>query len=237
MDKDGNFEWVNPGFTRMYGYTLQLLKNELGSNIKEISANPKISEYIDYCIKNKTTVTYEARNITRDGRVIWVQTSLTPILNENDEVEKLFAIETDITKLKEQEREIRQINEELRRQRDTLQEQKEQIELQNKLIKDSIRYAQTIQSAILPPLSLLKKYFDVFIIYKPRDIVSGDFYWFAKTGEHQYFLAVVDCTGHGVPGSFMSLIASRMLSEIIIEKGLRSPKKYSIHLTKPLFQL
>ncbi len=225
MDKEGNFEWVNAGFTRMYGYTLQLLINELGKNIKEISGNPKIGQYIDYCIKNKTTVTYEARNKTRDGRVIWVQTSLTPILNANDEVEKIFAIETDITKLKEQEREIRQINEELRRQRDTLQEQKEQIELQNKLIKDSIRYAQTIQSAILPPLSLLRKYFDVFVIYKPRDIVSGDFYWFARTGENQYFIAVVDCTGHGVPGAFMSLIASRMLSEIVLERGLRSPQE------------
>ncbi len=224
MDKDGNFEWVNPGFTRMYGYTLQLLLNELGKNIIDISANPKIREYINYCIKNKSTVTYEARNKTRNGKIIWVQTSLTPILNEHDEVEKLFAIETDITKLKEQEREIRQINEELRRQRDTLQEQKEQIEFQNKLIKDSIIYAQTIQHAILPPKSYIDKYFDTFIIYKPRDIVSGDFYWFAKTAEHEYFMAVVDCTGHGVPGAFMSLIASRMLSEIIMEKGVRSPE-------------
>ncbi len=224
MDKNGNIEWVNAGFTRMYGYTLQLLINNLGQNLLEISSHPKIRQFFEHCVNSKKTVTYEARNKTRDGRIIWVQTSLTPILNEKDEVVKVFAIETDITKLKEQEREIRQINEELRRQRDTLQEQKEQIEFQNKLIKDSIRYAQTIQSAILPPKQVLEKYFDVFIIYKPRDIVSGDFYWFARTAENQYFLAVVDCTGHGVPGAFMSLIASRLLSEIILEKRILSPE-------------
>ncbi len=225
MDKDGNFEWVNPGFTRLYGYTLQLLINEVGKNIREISGNPKIEEYIDYCIKNKTTVTYEVKNHTRDGRIVWVQTSLTPILNEKDEVVKLFAIETNITKLKEQEREIRQKNEELKRQRDILQEQKEQIEMQNKLIKDSIRYAKTIQAAILPPKQIIDKYFDNFIIYLPRDIVSGDFYWFTQISESRFFMAVVDCTGHGVPGAFMSLIASRMLSEIILEKRIYDPKE------------
>ena len=225
MDKDGNFEWVNPGFTRLYGYTLQLLKNEVGTNIREISDNPKINEYIDYCIKNKTTVTYEVNNFTRQNEIVWVQTSLTPILNENDKVIKLFAIETNITKLKQQEREILQKNEELKRQRDILQEQKEQIEFQNKLIKDSIRYAKTIQSAILPQKKILDNYFDSFIIFLPRDIVSGDFYWFGLWSNNSYFLAVVDCTGHGVPGAFMSLIASRMISEIIIEKGIHDPKK------------
>ncbi len=236
MDKDGNFEWVNPGFTRLYGYTLQLLINELGKNIRDVSGNPRILEYIDYCLKNKTTVTYEARNKTRFGNIVWVQTSLTPILNEKDEVVKLFAIETDITKLKEQEQQIRQINEELRRQRDTLQEQKEQIELQNKLIKDSIRYAQTIQHAFLPPLSLIQKHFDAFLIYLPRDIVSGDFYWFAQTGPNQFFIAVVDCTGHGVPGAFMSLIASRMISEIILEKNVRSPKDILTQLNEAVIE-
>ncbi len=232
MDPEGNIEWVNPGFTRMYGYTLQLLVNELDKNIKYISANPKIAEYVDYALKNKATVTYEARNKTRDGKVIWVQTSLTPILNEKDEVVKLFAIETDITKLKEQEKEIRQKNEELQRQKDALQEQKEQIEFQNQQIKDSIRYAKTIQAAILPPKELIDKYFESFIIFLPRDIVSGDFYWFAKTGENEFFFAVVDCTGHGVPGAFMSLIASRMLSEIVIEKNIRKPSSILEELNK-----
>ncbi len=224
MDRDGNFEWVNPGFTRLYGYTLQLLKNEVGTNIRAISGNPKIEEYLEYCIENKSTVNYEVKNYTRAGEIVWVQTSLTPILNEKDEVVKLFAIETNITKLKQQEREIRQKNEELRRQRDVLQEHKEQIELQNTLIKDSIRYAKTIQSAILPQKKNLDKYYNNFIIYLPRDIVSGDFYWFGRVSDKTYFLAVVDCTGHGVPGAFMSLIASRMLSEIILERNIHDPK-------------
>ena len=97
--------------------------------------------------------------------------------------------------------------------------------MQNKLIKDSIRYAKTIQSAILPHKKILSQYFDHFIIYLPRDIVSGDFYWFGRISEKSYFLAVVDCTGHGVPGAFMSLIASRMLSEIILERNIHDPKE------------
>ncbi len=86
---------------------------------------------------------------------------------------------------------------------------------QNEAITDSLRYAQTIQMAMLPDVEKMKNVFsDFFMIYKPKDIVSGDFYWFAESGSKK-FIAAVDCTGHGVPGAFMSMIGSTLLTRIV----------------------
>ena len=111
-----------------------------------------------------------------------------------------------------------------------INEQKNLLEVQHKNITASIRYAKTIQQAILPDLSAIKKYFDVFILYQPKDIVSGDFYWFreiqTKAPEGKsLLLAVVDCTGHGVPGAFMSMIGNRLLNEIVYERKIDDPKE------------
>lgn len=103
-----------------------------------------------------------------------------------------------------------------------LREKNRIIQEQNEHITASIYYALTIQQAMLPDDDEIRKYFDSFIIYYPKDIVSGDFYWFShipkkKSGEEISFIAVVDCTGHGVPGGFLSMIGARMLSAIINE--------------------
>lgn len=93
----------------------------------------------------------------------------------------------------------------------------------------SIRYAQTIQNAILPLKEHMDKLFDSFVIFRPKDIVSGDFYWFSHVRKNGYddkvFVAVVDCTGHGVPGAFMSLIGNRLLNEIVNEKKCYDPSE------------
>lgn len=93
----------------------------------------------------------------------------------------------------------------------------------NKDITDSIQYAKRIQEAILPTReSIFSHLPDSFIFYKPKDIVSGDFYWFCKR-ENKKIIAVVDCTGHGVPGAFMSMIGHNLLNQIVIEKGVTNP--------------
>ncbi len=88
------------------------------------------------------------------------------------------------------------------------------IEEKNKDITDSINYAKRIQNAILPEDNLLLKHYDSFIYYQPKDIVSGDFYWIKEIGKKLYF-SVVDCTGHGVPGAFMSIIGFNSLNRIV----------------------
>jgi len=86
-------------------------------------------------------------------------------------------------------------------------------------IKDSINYAKKIQDAILPLDEEIKKALpQSFVLFKPRDVVSGDFYWFNKK-DHKVYIAAVDCTGHGVPGAFMSMIGNSLLNEIVSKKG------------------
>jgi len=99
--------------------------------------------------------------------------------------------------------------------------QKEEIEIKNKHITDSIRYAKRIQNAILPPESLVKHLLpESFILYRPKDIVSGDFYWMTKKNNLVIY-AAVDCTGHGVPGAFMSIVGFNQLNYAIEVKKAR----------------
>jgi serine phosphatase RsbU (regulator of sigma subunit) len=104
-----------------------------------------------------------------------------------------------------------------------LKNQNSQIRLQRQKIISSLNYAKKIQRSIMVPEELIRSFFpQSFIFFKPKDIVSGDFYWFKKT-ENQLILATVDCTGHGVPGAFMSLIANSQLEKAVTEKNLSDP--------------
>jgi serine phosphatase RsbU (regulator of sigma subunit) len=98
--------------------------------------------------------------------------------------------------------------------------QKEELLLKNKSITDSINYAKRIQEALLPSEQNFKKILpDSFILYMPKDIVSGDFYWINET-HNKIFVAVIDCTGHGVPGAFMSIIGVELLRNITNVMGI-----------------
>ncbi len=118
--------------------------------------------------------------------------------------------------LEQQQEEIIAQRDELARQRDIARKQRDEIARQKQEIMDSIYYAKRIQSAILPPLSQVKTYLpEFFVLYLPRDIVSGDFYWFKKIGDN-IIVAAADCTGHGVPGAFMSMLGTALLEEITL---------------------
>jgi len=107
--------------------------------------------------------------------------------------------------------------------RKKLAEQKDQLQAQNKFMTDSIDYAKRIQTAILPSHERLVKLFgNSFLIFRPKDIVSGDFFWFGQLGSKK-IIAAVDCTGHGVPGAFMSMIGNTLLNEIVNVKKLDDP--------------
>jgi serine phosphatase RsbU (regulator of sigma subunit)/Tfp pilus assembly protein PilF len=109
------------------------------------------------------------------------------------------------------------------RQKNIIEEQKKLVDEKNKDILDSINYAQRIQSAILPEVNEIERLFDdSFVLFKPKDIVSGDFYWLTFINNHYYF-AAADCTGHGVPGGFMSMLGISLLNEIVNEKKITDP--------------
>lgn len=109
-----------------------------------------------------------------------------------------------------------------------------EIEVKNRDITDSITYSKRIQEATLPPKELKHKLFpDAFVLFKPKDIVSGDFYWYAeKNGKR--LIAACDCTGHGVPGALMSMIGNNILNQIVNEKDITAPAEILNHLHREI---
>lgn len=127
-------------------------------------------------------------------------------------------------KLEEKNKTITAQKGEIEKQRDLAETQRDQIAYQKKHITDSIMYAKRIQTALLPSLELFSDEIDHFVLYKPLDIVSGDFYWVSRKENLQVVIAA-DCTGHGVPGAFMSMLGVTMLNEIVNGKGVTMPDK------------
>lgn len=138
-------------------------------------------------------------------------------------------------------RDKRKANSLLSSQNEEINKQKNQIQKQNENINKSINYAQGIQKALLPSQKTLEQYFvDSFIYFKPRDVVSGDYYWFTpiRNGNAAYnketdkfAISAIDCTGHGVPGAFLSMIGYNLLDEII-DKGIHKPGQILMELNK-----
>jgi serine phosphatase RsbU (regulator of sigma subunit) len=123
------------------------------------------------------------------------------------------------------EQKVIERTEEVVRQKEEIEKQRQKLEELYKDVTDSIRYAKRLQESILPPDLYVKKILpESFILYKPKDIVSGDFYWFYQRKE-QVLFAAVDCTGHGVPGAFMSLVGSNAINQAVKEHEITEPAR------------
>lgn len=122
----------------------------------------------------------------------------------------------------EREKQERILSEQLAIEREKRNQELQEI---NRRIMDSINYASLIQRSILPKEDVLKQHLkDYFIIWKPRDVVGGDYYWFYPIpGQNKFLLAVIDCTGHGVPGAFMTLMTNSILNSIVRDRGISQP--------------
>ncbi len=127
--------------------------------------------------------------------------------------------------VKERTKEIERQKRKLEKQNKILQEQTQALEEKDQQLTSSLEYAATMQSAIMPPADLLNKYFDNFLLFLPRDIVSGDGYWFTDKNPEYLFVAVYDCTGHGVPAAFLSIIGSYLLRTTVVEKNIIEPNR------------
>jgi len=158
-------------------------------------------------------------------------------IHSNDEVGTLAsqlsnASQVLIKRIEEQ----RKFNELLETQKNEIESQKHLIEHANKQVSDSIIYAQRIQRSILPELDVMSKLVkDSFVIYEPKDVVSGDFYWFERVrqGRNEYLIiACADCTGHGVPGAIMSIMGSNQLTNIVYYQNYIDPNKILARLDK-----
>lgn len=128
---------------------------------------------------------------------------------------------------------VNQQKEEIEKQQAILLEAKEEIELKNNSIMGSITYAKRLQTSMLPTHEQIAEYLnDFFIFYRPRDVVSGDFYWYSRLTDDRAMVVVADCTGHGVPGSLMSMIGIELLNKIVNEKQLHDPAMVLSRLNK-----
>ncbi len=190
-------EWVNPGFTRISGYTLEEVKGKVpGRFLQGKDTDPETVKRIKEKLRLKTSFQEEILNYSKDGRPYWLSLSITPILNEVGDVDKFIAIEMDITEKKEKESLINE---------------------RNKDLEDSLKYAKTIQKALLPDSEVLKTYCkDYSIYFQPKEEIGGDFYWFQKYQDILY-VVTADCTGHGVPGALLSMYFQQYLNSLALE--------------------
>jgi serine phosphatase RsbU (regulator of sigma subunit) len=122
-------------------------------------------------------------------------------------------------------------------QKQEIQQQKSVIEEKNKDITDSIRYAQRIQDAILPSRDKIREIFPhSFVLLRPKDIVSGDFYWFEQTGDYKLF-SVADCTGHGVPGAMLSMVGHNILNKAVHDNKIIMPDELLRNLSENISKM
>jgi len=193
-------KWTNQDITRPVKELLTNIRNTRGGNEEQytvVRTNDEIGELA------------EGYNVM----IKQIHDHVESISEMNRDLEKKVQERTQEVVM--QKEEIEAQKEEIEAQLDMATLQRDTISIQKEQILDSIRYAERIQSAILPPLDNLSEYLsDHFLLYKPRDIVSGDYYWTCQQNE-KLMIAVADCTGHGVPGGFLSMLGISYLNEIV----------------------
>lgn len=153
-------------------------------------------------------------NITLEKKLLEVEQLSVKTIEQEKEKQKILATHNEMLEVQVRERTAEIV------------EQKKQIEEKNKDITDSINYAKKIQAAILPQQELKKNIFpNSFVLFKPKDIVSGDFYWYTEKNGVK-IIAAADCTGHGVPGALMSMVGNNILNQIVNENGITDLPRY-----------
>ncbi len=216
---DGKIQYANLGAVNLLGYPLDLLYTKSIFDLHEKEQLTRSSEIIARVYEEKGLIYSDLPFVNSIGEKIAVECSA----NVEDFAGKPVIFIS-----------ARDIRERLRLQ-GKIREQNAIIEQKNKDLIDSITYAKNIQHAILPSLTAMQKAFgEMFVLYMPKDIVSGDFFWYASVintkgnefiGEKASIdvVAVVDCTGHGVPGAFMSLVGYTLLNQTINIPTVNSP--------------
>ncbi|MCE3297269.1 MAG: 7TM-containing protein involved in signal transduction [Crocinitomicaceae bacterium] len=161
---------------------------------------------LEKCMKERTSSKIENEFTYPNGEKAWFELRIEPVS------EGLFILSVDITARKKAEQELRNMNESLEK---LVEERTAELNVRNKDLMDSIVYAKRIQDAQLPPMEeILAAFPDCFVLHKPKDIVSGDFYFFHQN-EKAAYIASVDCTGHGVPGALMSVLGAEKLDDAL----------------------
>jgi len=207
----GSVEYVSPSVKKMLGFEpADLLGDGWWNNTK--SGDEESILFIDYInkhfksksVKETQEVSYERQLKTASGINKWILWNMS-IGPDNS----VISIGSDITMRKNAEK--------------ALEDKNKVLQQKNEDIIDSIQYARKIQEAILPNIDkIAENISDAFVLYLPKDVVSGDFYFYYKK-ENKIFIAAVDCTGHGVPGALMSVVGNSILKDVIVKREIEDP--------------
>ncbi|OQX98239.1 MAG: hypothetical protein B6I20_11325 [Bacteroidetes bacterium 4572_117] len=214
LDLEGRFTFANPATEDIFDIpTVELI----GKNLSDFFSEKEFDKMLQQCEYEEIGVksSYEliatsAKNIKRHLSII-----STDDINEENNITGQIWVLRDITFQVIAEKKLKNLNDHLLKSYNTTQEQKQIIEKAHNDITNSINYAQTIQQALLTSKELINTYFnDYFLFFKSKETVSGDFYYINKLGPHIVF-AVADCTGHGVPGGFLTMLGITYTHEIV----------------------
>lgn len=210
-DFTGKLVYANPQTAFILGYSREELVGRLFADFVREDVRESVADFYRSQVRNKTAITYhEFPVIAKGGQIRWLGFQVSLLMDDNgNQVDGFLSIGRDITERLEAE---------------------QLIQVQHKNITDSLTYANRIKSAILPGKSILKSAFSDFEVYnQPKDIIGGDFYWYTQQGRKHLFV-LGDCTGHGVPGAFMTTIAVGLLRQIV-----RDEPAYSVEDILGLF--
>ncbi|MCQ2975414.1 MAG: SpoIIE family protein phosphatase [Bacteroidales bacterium] len=196
-------------FTRRYNYAITYIIDIF-----------YISIIITCCLVLKKLF-QKRQKLANQQREFQTQSEMFSLITAQMEVQQV-AIQEQNDLLSSQHKQLELQANMLQSNNEELEKRNLQIIKKTNYITDSIKYAQTIQEAMLPSNEQMSSFFDNFVIYRPKDIVSGDFYWLS-VNENYIWAVLGDCTGHGVPGAFMSMIGVRLLGELINENKIDRP--------------
>jgi PAS domain S-box-containing protein len=200
-DNGGVIEYVNQAFTHVTGFIPAEVVGKSTRILQSGYHDKAFYRQMWTTIKSGATWKGEFFNRRKNGETFWETSIITPIKNEANEIVSYIAIKEDITDARDAQNKLARFN--------------KIIASSHKQITASIDYAKRIQGAVLPKLNALSPFFsEHFVLFKPRDTVSGDFH-FVQAHKNFIFIAAVDCTGHGVPGAFMSMMGITFLHEIV----------------------
>jgi PAS domain S-box-containing protein len=221
IDREGKAEYVSQSAGQLLGYDASTLTGENWWKLTRFSgseAQRTRSKIMSLLSRDHNGVeTFEHLLKTAYGGQKWIRWNVS--VNEEGYI---VGIGYDITDKKQQEKQLLENNKKLLEQ--------------NKEIRDSIFYAQRIQQNSLQSEEYISGIFpNHFVMYKPKDIVSGDFYFFFQDDENKYAIAV-DCTGHGVPGAMMSMVANSIIKEVLLNKKLKAVSHILYELDRELFK-
>jgi len=197
--------WNNAAFGLLTGWTTDTLTAQNADLLAFFEAGGMTANHmapVQEAFAHGDFARFEHHFQDKFGQKRWLEFRLSPSLDYRGELTYWVCLVADIETRKAAEREMQRLN-------DQLQEKNEDI-------TQSIRYAKRIQEALLPGTDVLQRFFDNrhALYYQPKDIVSGDFYWFYHQAPY-FYAAVVDCTGHGVPGAFMSVLGANQLNAAV----------------------